>query len=85
MKTRVLTIVLLFLFVITGTHLSVEEKADSENHASSVKSNGSPSVPKDLTIKESSFCRSLKAGKYILPANHGSKEAGFYLKIENWK
>jgi len=26
---------------------------------------------KDLTIKESSFCKSLKAGKYILPAKEG--------------
>jgi len=33
--------------------------------------NDSSSAPKDLTIKESSFCKSLKPGKYILPAKEG--------------
>ena len=50
---------MVILLVATGTHFSAQEATHAET------------VPKDLTIKESSFCKSLKAGKYILPAKEG--------------
>jgi len=64
----------LYLLLVCLAFSGLKQGSAKELHVSvdgHVQADGSLSVPKDLTIKESSFCKSLVVGKYILPAKEG--------------